>query len=74
MSTIPESSASFLAKAKKAVAGGIAGAATAIGGGMATAFSDGSFSQADAWTVAGLAVAGFVIGFAAVYAAPKNAE
>ena len=67
-------SASFLATAKKALAGGIAGAATAVGGGLATAFADGAFSEADAWTVAGLTIGGFAVGFAAVYAAPKNLE
>lgn len=66
--------ASFWAKTKKAIAGGIAGAATAAGGAISTAFADGDFSQADLWTVIGLAVGGFFVGFAAVYAAPKNAE
>lgn len=71
-STNPTNAPSFLAKSKKAVAGGIAAAATAAGGALAVAFGDGSFSEADAWTVAGLVVGGFVAGFAAVWNAPAN--
>jgi hypothetical protein len=63
----------FLAKSKKAIAGGIAGAVTAAGTAIATAFADGAFDQADAWIVASAVVGGFLVAAATVYAAPANA-
>lgn len=71
----PTDGPGFLAKARKALAGGITGAIT---GGAATAlasaFSDGSINGQEAWAILGLTVGGFALGFAGVYAAPKNAD
>ncbi|MFB7843646.1 hypothetical protein [Microbacterium sp. NPDC056052] len=65
---------SFLARSKKAVAGGIAGAVTGGTGALTTAFADGSFSQADAWLILAAVVGGFAVGFAGVWGAPANAR
>lgn len=64
---------SFLARSKKAIAGGIAAGATAGSTAVATAFSDGVFDQADVWIVISAVVGGFAVGFAGVWAAPANA-
>lgn len=70
----PYDAPSFIEKASKAVAGGVTGAATGgVGSSIALALSDGSISGADVWAIVTIALAGFVTGFAGVYAAPANA-
>lgn len=66
---------SFLATARKAVAGGFAGLATGgIGTAITAAFSDGQITGAEGWQIAAIAVGGFLVGFGAVFAAPANAR
>lgn len=61
----------FLARSKKAIAGGFAGALTAASGVLTVALTGGTDIV---WaTVASVAAGGFVVGFAAVWAAPANA-
>lgn len=62
----------FLARSKKAIAGGIAAAVTAGSTALTTAFADGAIDGADGWVIAGAVVGGFAIGFAGVWAAPAN--
>lgn len=70
-----DSGASFLARARKAVAGGLAGMATGgVGTAVTAALSDGVVTGAEAWQVLAFAVGGFLIGFGTVYAAPANVE
>jgi hypothetical protein len=69
----PAKEPSFLAKSKKAVAGGIAGAATALVTTVPSAVGDGVFTQAEFWFVATTTVGAFVVGFATVWVAPANA-
>lgn len=64
---------SFIAKSKKAVAGGIAGAATALVTTVPPAIGDGVFTTAEFWFVATTTVGAFVVGFATVWIAPANA-
>jgi hypothetical protein len=66
--------ASFLARSKKAIAGGVAAGVTAGTTALATAASDGMLSSGDAWVVAGAVVGGFAVGFVGVWAAPANAS
>lgn len=63
----------FLARSKKAIAGGAAGAVTGALASLKTALTDGQIDTADLWTIAGSAVAGFVVAFATVWLAPANA-
>jgi hypothetical protein len=64
----------FLATARKAVAGGIAGLITGgAASAIASAAADLTITGAEWWSIAGLAFGGFVVGFASVYAAPANA-
>ena len=67
-------SASFAATARKAFAGGAAGAFTAIGTSVPLVFADGQFTTADAFIVLGAVVGAFAIGFAAVYQVPNAAS
>lgn len=69
-----ETKASFLARSKKAIAGGIAAAVTAGGSALTLGLSDGDLNSADAWTIAGAVVGGFFIGFVGVWGAPANAS
>lgn len=69
-----ETQASFLSRARKAVAGGIAAGVTALGTALAQAAIDGVVDQNDIWPVIGFTLAGAIVGFAGVYAAPKNAN
>lgn len=69
--TEPQARATFFATTRKAFAGGIAGAATAVGGSLSTVFADGAVSGAEAWLLAGAGVGGFVVGFAAVWRVPN---
>lgn len=73
--TAPESAerASFLARSRKAIAGGITGAVAAGTTALGTAASDGMLSSGDAWVIAGAVVGGFALGFVGVWAAPANA-
>lgn len=65
---------SFLARTKKAIAGGIAGlATTGIGSAVTAALADGAITGDEVWGIVALAVGGFFVGFGTVYAAPKNA-
>lgn len=64
---------SFLARSKKAIAGGITAAAVALGASLPGAIADGVFEwPAEFWPVATFTIGGFVLGFAGVWAAPKN--
>lgn len=75
MSTPVVDAPSFWARTKKAVAGGIAGLATGgLGSAITAALSDGSITGDEVWSIIGLAVGGFLVGFGAVYAAPANAN
>jgi uncharacterized membrane protein YedE/YeeE len=75
MSTPVVDAPSFWARTKKALAGGIAGLATGgLGSAITAALSDGAITGDEVWSIIGLAVGGFLVGFGAVYAAPKNAE
>ncbi len=66
---------SFLARARKAVAGGVAGLATGgLGSAVTAALSDGVVTGAEAWQVAAFAIGGFFVGFGTVFAAPANAN
>lgn len=65
---------SFLARSKKAIAGGITGAVAAGSTALTTALGDGVLSGADGWLIAGAVVGGFAVGFAGVWAAPANAD
>lgn len=70
----PNTAAAFLATARKAVAGGIAGLiAGGAGSAIAAASADLTITAAEWWQIAALAFGGFVVGFAGVYAAPANA-
>lgn len=72
--SIPTTDApSFLARSKKAVAGGITGAVTAGSTALTAALADGNLNSSDAWLIAGAVVGGFAVGFAGVWAAPANA-
>lgn len=74
MSTPIIDAPSFWARTKKALAGGIAGLTTGgLGSAVTAALSDGSITGDEVWGIIGLAVGGFLLGFGAVYAAPKNA-
>lgn len=65
----------FLAKSKKAIAGGVTTAAVALGTSLAPAIADGVFEwPGEFWPVATFTIGGFILGFAGVWAAPKNAE
>lgn len=66
--------ASFLARSRKAIAGGITGAVAAGSTALTTAAADGTISAADGWVIAGAVVGGFAVGFAGVWAAPANAS
>lgn len=69
-----DTQASFLARAAKAVTGGLTGLVTGgAGTAIASSLSDGVITGSEWWTIAGAAVGGFVLGFAAVYRVP-NAE
>jgi hypothetical protein len=72
--TSPTTAPGFLAKSKKAVAGGIAGAVTAAGTAVATASADGVIDTGDLWVIASAIVGGFAVGFAGVWYAPANAS
>lgn len=75
MSTPVVDAPSFWARTKKALAGGIAGLATGgVGSAITAALSDGAITGDEVWSIIGLVVGGFLVGFGAVYAAPKNAE
>ncbi|WP_315106407.1 hypothetical protein [uncultured Microbacterium sp.] len=75
MSTPVVDAPSFWARTKKALAGGIAGLATGgVGSAITAALSDGAITGDEVWSVIGLAVGGFLVGFGAVYAAPANAN
>lgn len=63
---------SFLARSKKAVAGGITGAAAAGSTALTTALADGAINDGDVWLIVGAIVGGFAVGFAGVWAAPAN--
>ena len=64
---------SFLARTKKAIAGGIAGLATGgVGSAVTAALSDGAVTGAEVWGIVALAIGGFFVGFGTVYAAPAN--
>lgn len=65
--------ASFLARSRKAIAGGITGAVSAGGAALATAAADGAIDAADGWVVAGAIVGGFLVGAVGVWSAPANA-
>ena len=63
----------FLARSKKAVAGGITAGAAALATSLAPAIADGIFTWPDEfWPVATFTIGGFVLGFAGVWAAPAN--
>lgn len=65
---------SFVARARKAIAGGVAGLATGgLGTAITAAASDGTVTAAEGWQIAAVAVGGFLLGFGAVFAAPANA-
>lgn len=65
----------FLARSKKALAGGIAGLVTGgLGSAISAAFSDGTVTGAEGWQILGVAIGGFLVGFATVWVAPKNEE
>lgn len=66
--------ASFLARSKKAIAGGIAAAVTAGGGALTAAATDGGISSTDGWLILGAVVGGFLVGATGVWAAPANAD
>ncbi|MCT1363298.1 membrane protein [Microbacterium phage Footloose] len=75
MSTPVVDAPSFWARTKKALAGGIAGLATGgVGSAITAALSDGAIAGDEVWSIIGLAVGGFLVGFGAVYAAPANAN
>ncbi|MEW2010321.1 hypothetical protein AB0300_12695 [Microbacterium sp. NPDC078814] len=75
MSTPVVDAPSFWARTKKAFAGGIAGLATGgVGSAITAALSDGAITGDEVWSIIGLAVGGFLVGFGAVYAAPANAN
>lgn len=77
MSTTPEpvtTGTTFLQRARKAVAGGIAGLATGgIGTAITAAISDGQVTGAEGWQIVAIAVGGFAVGFGSVFLAPANA-
>ncbi|WP_137843871.1 hypothetical protein [Microbacterium sp. 2FI] len=63
----------FLSRSKKAVAGGCAAAAVALGTTLQPAIADGVFVWPDEfWPVATFTVGAFLVGFAGVWAAPAN--
>ena len=65
---------SFLARSKKAIAGGITGlAAGGAGAAVSAALADGAVEGAEIWQIVALALGGFLVGFGGVYLAPKNA-
>lgn len=65
--------ASFLARSRKAIAGGITGAVAAGSSALTAAAADGGIDGADGWLIAGAVVGGFALGFVGVWAAPANA-
>lgn len=67
-----ETQASFLARSKKAVAGAIAAGVTAGASAIAGALADGVITTDEWWSALGLIVGGAAVGFAGVWAAPKN--
>ena len=72
MTNLTPDAPSFLARSKKAIAGGITGAVAAGSTALTTALADGSFDATDGWVLAGALVGGFFVGFAGVWAAPAN--
>lgn len=65
---------SFLARTKKAIAGGIAGLATGgVGTAVTAALADGAVTGDEVWGIVGFAVGGFFVGFGTVFYAPRNA-
>jgi hypothetical protein len=71
---MPADAPGFLARSKKAIAGGIAGLATGgLGSAITAALADGSVDSADLWGVASIALGGFLLGFLTVWNAPANA-
>lgn len=74
MTTTTPTKASFLARSRKAIAGGITGAVAAGGSALTAAAADGGIDQADAWVIAGAVVGGFLVGAVGVWAAPANAS
>ena len=65
--------ASFVARSRKAIAGGITGAVAAGSTALTSAAADGRIDAAEGWIIAGAVVGGFAVGFAGVWAAPANA-
>lgn len=63
----------FLAQSKKAVAAGTAAAAAAFTTSLSSALVDGKVEQPEIITIVTATVAGFLLGFAATWAAPANA-
>ena len=62
----------FLARSKKAVAGAVVGAATALVTTVPPAIADGVFTLDELWPVLTFALGGAVVGFAGVWVAPAN--
>lgn len=73
MSNPTNDKASFLARSKKAIAGGVTGAVAAGSTALTTALADGALDGGDGWLIAGAVIGGFAVGFAGVWAAPANA-
>lgn len=68
----PNTGAGFVARARKAFTAGITGAATGgVGTAIAGALADGAIDGGEVWAIVSVAVAGFVVGFASVYAVPN---
>lgn len=67
----PYTEASFIAKSRKALAAGLAGAGAAAGPLLLTDLSAGTFTSAELWPALGAAVAGFVVAAAVVYQVPN---
>lgn len=74
MSSTIDSAPSFLARSKKAVAAGVAGAITTGGAAFGVAASDGVFNTADLWVTLAAVVGGFALAFGTTWAAPKNEQ
>ena len=72
---VPTDGPGFLARSKKALAGGITGALTGgVTGAITAALSDGRIDGSEGWGILAFLVGGFAVGFAGVWAAPKNAD
>lgn len=70
-----DSGPGFLARSRKALAGGITGLVTGTAGtALVAAIADGVISSQEGWTILAAAVGGFLVGFAGVWAAPANAQ